>query len=125
MTEQISRRKFLKVLTCAAAAVPVGAALNSFVPSDIKADPTTAVDAASAKATSFGYYEDATKVDTAKFPKRAGEAGAKQLCENCQLFMKGGLSVAGKEGTFGVCSLFQEGLVASKGWCNMWVAKVG
>lgn len=125
MSEQITRRKFLKVLGVTTAALPVSAALNSFIPNDVKADPTTAVDAASAKAVSFGYSEDATKVDTVKFPKRAGEAGAKQYCDNCQLFLKGGLTVAGKTDTYGVCSLFQEGLVAGKGWCNMWVAKVG
>jgi len=68
-------------------------------------------------AQAMGYVMDATKADTAKFPKRAGEAGAKQFCHNCALF-------AGEpDSEFAPCSIFQNRLVSGNGWCNAWVAK--
>ncbi len=68
-------------------------------------------------AQAFGYKEDATMVDIAKFPKRAGEAGATQFCDNCALY------TSESAAEFGPCSIFQNRLVAGKGWCNAWVAK--
>ena len=69
------------------------------------------------KAEALGYRNDAAKVDTAKFPKRAGEAGAKQFCHNCALYG------ADADSASGPCSIFQNKLVAGNGWCNAWVAK--
>ena len=66
-------------------------------------------------AVALGYKHDAAAVDTAKFAKRAGEAGAKQFCDNCALYVDQG------DG-WGTCSIFQGRLVAAKGWCNAWVA---
>ena len=63
-----------------------------------------------------GQY-DATTVDTAKFPKRAGDAGATQFCDNCQLYQGGD--------EWGPCSIFPGKAVAAKGWCNAWVPKQG
>ena len=37
------------------------------------------------QAQAMGYVIDATKADTVKFPKRAGEAGANQFCHNLSL----------------------------------------
>ncbi len=68
-------------------------------------------------AVAFGYKLDATTVDTEKFPKRAGESGATQFCDNCALY------TSESSAEFGPCSIFQNKLVAAKGWCNAWVAK--
>ena len=68
-------------------------------------------------AQAMGYVLDAATVDTAKFPKRAGEAGAKQFCNNCALF-------AGEaDADTAPCSIFQNRPVRGIGWCNAWVAK--
>ena len=69
-----------------------------------------------AMAQALGYKHDATATDVAKYPKRGDEAGKKQFCDNCSLYAK-------KEaGDWAPCSLFQNKLVASKGWCNAWVS---
>ena len=68
-------------------------------------------------AQAMGYVTDATKVDTAKFPKRAGEAGAKQFCHNCALFS------GEADSQSAACSVFQNRLVSGTGWCNAWVAR--
>jgi hypothetical protein len=68
-------------------------------------------------AMALGYVEDANATDTAKFPKRASEEGKTQFCDNCALY-------AGEaDSEFAACSIFQNRLVAGKGWCNAWVAK--
>lgn len=68
-------------------------------------------------AQAMGYVLDATKTDTTKFPKRAGDAGAQQFCHNCALY------AGTEEDEFAPCSIFQNRLVAGAGWCNAWVAK--
>lgn len=68
-------------------------------------------------AVALGYRGDATLVDVAKFPKRAGPLGATQFCHNCTLFVgKAGDDWAG-------CSIFAGKKVAANGWCNSWVLK--
>ena len=122
--EKINRRKFLQVLGISALAAPVAGSLVK--PQKVYAleVPQVPLDEAAAKSKQFGYYADATKVDATKYPKRAGEEGKTQFCSNCQLLVKSGIKLEGKEETYGVCSLFQEGLAAEKGWCNMWVKKI-
>ena len=124
MSEKVSRRDFLKVITAAVVAAPVCSTIIK--PKRVYAldVPKVAVDPESAKAKQFGYHEDASKVDVTKYPKRAGAEGEKQLCSNCQLLTQSGLKAEGKEEAYGFCTLFTEGLVAEKGWCNMWVQKV-
>ena len=125
MNKNLSRRKFLKVLTTATAAMPVCYAANLLTPQVTYATPPNVpVDSISAKGKQFGYHEDATTVDTTKYPKRAGEEGKTQFCSNCQLLTSSDVKVEGKDGTYGACSLFPEGVVATNGWCNMWVQKV-
>ena len=87
----------------ASSAIPQLAQAQEKVPED---DPT---------AVALGYKHDANAVDTAAFPKRAGDAGAKQLCSNCALYVD-------KGDGWGTCSIFQGRLVAGDGWCNAWVA---
>lgn len=40
-------------------------------------------------ALALGYKKDAASVDTVKYPKRAGAAGASQFCSNCALYTAG------------------------------------
>ena len=107
----IDRRGFLRMGVKAG-----GSALAlSAIPIHLLAQDQVTEDEALAQA--MGYVLDAAKTDTAKFPKRAGEAGAKQFCNNCALF-------AGEaDAEFAPCSIFQNRPVAGAGWCNAWVAK--
>lgn len=67
----------------------------------------------SPQALALGYFEDATKTDTKKFPRYV----AGQVCTNCSLYQ-------GKAtDAWGGCPLFAGKQVASKGWCNAWVKK--
>lgn len=107
----IDRRGFLKMgMTAGGSMLALSA-----IPIQLLADDKVTEDEALAQA--MGYKLDASAVDTAKFPKRAGDAGASQFCDNCALY-------AGEaDSEFAPCSIFQNRLVAGKGWCNAWVAK--
>ena len=108
---RINRRKFLKLGVAAG-----GSAIAlTAIPINLVASDEVAVDEPLAQA--MGYVKDASTVDTSKFPKRAGEAGAKQFCNNCALY-------AGEaDAETAPCSIFQNRLVRGAGWCNAWVAK--
>lgn len=67
----------------------------------------------------LGYKINASKVDTAKFPKRAGPEGAQQLCRNCQFYH----GAAGS--AWGPCTVFGNRLVSAGGWCNSWFGRSG
>lgn len=107
----INRRNFLKLgMTAGGSAIALTA-----IPITLVAADEVTEDEPLAQA--MGYSADASKVDTAKFPKRAGEAGAQQFCNNCALF-------AGEaDAETAPCSIFQNRLVRGAGWCNAWVAK--
>jgi len=107
----IGRRGFLKMGVKAGGSV---LALSA-IPIHLLAQDKVTEDEALAQA--MGYVLDATKTDTAKFPKRAGEAGAKQFCNNCALF------AGAADAEFAPCSIFQNRQVAGAGWCNAWVLK--
>ena len=103
----INRRNFLKLSG--------GAVALTAIPLKLVAADEVSADEPLAQA--MGYVLDASTVDTAKFPKRAGEAGSKQFCHNCALY-------AGEEDDeMAPCSIFQNRLVHGTGWCNAWVAK--
>jgi hypothetical protein len=86
-------------------------AINAVAQTDEK------VNEGEAAAVGLGYRQDATQVDTAAFPKRAGAQGARQFCHNCALF-------EGETGdAWAPCSIFQGRRVAGKGWCNAWVSR--
>lgn len=125
MNTTSNRRSFLTTLFVVA---PVVCGVNRFTAAwaeDLKPGSLPALDESNPVATALGYRHDATKVDTAKFPKRAGAEGEKQFCHNCSLLQERGFSVAGQQGEFGKCSLFPQGLVHVNGWCNSWTAKPG
>ncbi|MDJ0878685.1 MAG: high-potential iron-sulfur protein [Halieaceae bacterium] len=95
------------------------AASGALIATSLVARPSFAADKVTEDdptAVALGYLHDATKVDTAKWAKRAGDAGAKQFCNNCALYVDQG------DG-WGACSIFQGRLVAGGGWCNAWIAK--
>jgi len=103
----INRRNFLKLSG--------GAVALSAIPLKLMANDEVSPDEPLAQA--MGYAADATTVDTAKFPKRAGDAGSKQFCKNCALY-------AGEaDAETAPCSIFQNRHVRGAGWCNAWVAK--
>ena len=107
----IDRRGFLKM------GMKAGAGMLAFstIPIQLMAGDNVTEEEPLAQA--MGYKLDAATVDTAKFPKRAGDAGATQFCNNCALY-------AGEaDAEFAPCSIFQNRPVAGIGWCNAWVAK--
>ena len=106
-----NRRNFLKLGVKAGG----GALALSAIPIQLLAGDEVTVDEPLAQA--MGYVTDASAVDIAKFPKRAGEAGATQFCNNCALY-------AGKvEDETAPCSIFQNRPVRGSGWCNPLVAR--
>ena len=108
---QLDRRSFLKLgLTAGTSALALSA-----IPINLVAEDEVTEDEPLAQA--MGYAKDASAVDTAKFPKRAGEAGAKQFCTNCALYS------GEADADTAPCSIFQNRPVRGAGWCNAWVAK--
>lgn len=109
--KQIRRREFLKFgLKAGGSAIALGS-----IPITLLAQDQVAEDEPLAQA--MGYVIDATKTDTTKFPKRAGDAGASQFCNNCALY------AGSADDEYAPCSIFQNRPVAGAGWCNAWVAK--
>ena len=106
---KVARREFIRTSLLVGTALPLGA-----IPLVLKADGhRVSEDDPTAKA--MGYLHDATKVDVAKYPRRAGEAGSQQFCYNCQLYK------AGSEEGWGSCGIFPGKQVNANGWCNAWV----
>jgi len=107
---KIARRDFLRTTLAAGSVIPLSA-----IPIVLRADNHhLSEDNATAKG--VGYRHDATKVDTKTYPRRAGEAGSKQFCHNCQLYK------AGSEDGWGACAIFPGKQVNAQGWCNAWVS---
>jgi len=99
-----TRRIFMFQATTACLAVPAFA------------QTTNAVDETSETAVALGYKHDASKVDTAKFPKF--QAG--QHCANCQFWQ------AKPTEAWSGCAMFgRKAQVANKGWCNAWAKAPG
>ena len=102
-----SRRDFLAT----------GAALwaTSLIPVSVRAEAGAAIlQETDGIAIALGYKKIASDVDTSKYPKRAGAAGATQFCSNCRLY-------SAKANGMGDCSAIPNKLVAGQGWCNAWI----
>ncbi|MFW8565362.1 high-potential iron-sulfur protein [Orrella sp. 11846] len=97
-----NRRQFMKVSAISVAAL-AGSKVAYAQPMVAETDP---------QAIALGYKTDATTVDKAKFPKY--QAG--QDCATCQLYT----AKSDKDGT---CTIFPGKMVASTGWCNLWVKR--
>ncbi len=104
---QYSRRAFLRN---AAVSLPAGAFLMNSMAS--AADmPKLAVDDPTAMA--LGYVEDAASVDAGKYPMFKPGSN----CANC-------MQIQGADGdAYRPCGIFPGKVVASAGWCTVWVAK--
>lgn len=104
-----SRRRFFALTGTAIGAAAVISALPRHA---LAADlPHLTLDDATAKA--LGYTEDASKVDTKKYPTyKTGED-----CSNCNFF-KGTKGAA-----YGPCQLYPGKAVNSKGWCSGYAKK--
>lgn len=114
-----SRRSFIKGSALALASIPL---ISRLSPETAMAQtpPTKALDENNdAMAKGLGYVHDASKADASK------RTNAQSVCKNCILFTKGGLKAEGKEGEWGQCSLFPQGLVNANGWCISWAQKPG
>lgn len=112
-THRKERRQFLKLGLTSLAYLP----LASIAYRTVNAADLPLVDEKDPSAVALGYVHDAADVDTAKFPKRTGDAGSKQFCYNCALYQG-----QGREGA-APCSIFPGKQVKAAGWCNAWVAK--
>lgn len=101
-----SRRQFLQRLAVSAGAVSaLPACLCAAEPERVKEDD--------ALAKQFGYNKDSSKVDNAKYPTHKSE----NMCKGCMLY-------TGKaDAAEGPCTIFQNKLVASKGWCVAFAPK--
>ena len=65
------------------------------------------------QAVALGYFAEASKTDTKKYPKYA----AGQNCANCALYQAKPTDAAGG------CPLFAGKQVAGKGWCSAWAKR--
>jgi hypothetical protein len=117
MTDQYRkhRRWFLRLALSGLASLPVASLAWRTAAAEEGGLPLVAEDDPSAVA--LGYVADAGKADTAKFPKRAGDAGSKQFCHNCSLYQGQGTEGAGP------CAIFPGKHVKAAGWCNAWTPK--
>src|ERR1700722_1331766 len=100
-----ARRNVLKCLALGAAGAAMGAR---------GAAQTAKVDVHDPQAVALGYVENASQVDTKKYPQYAPGSN----CDNC-------LQLQGKPGNnYRPCTLFSGKLVAVAGWCSGWTAEM-
>lgn len=127
-----SRRSFLKQFSLGAIlSVPVALTFGRLFSSTAFAQggkpaakgKLEMVDVKNPQAQALGYIEDATKVDTKKWPKRAGAEGAKQWCHNCQFYIvdKG---ADPEKVPVAPCQILLNKGVPAKGWCNTWTKRI-
>jgi hypothetical protein len=122
-----SRRTFLKqfslgTLLAIPAALTFGRIFSAQAQAPKPAAKLAMVDPKDPQAQALGYHEDASKVDTKKWPKRAGAEGAKQHCANCQFYIvdKG---VDPATVPIAPCQILMNKGVKAKAWCNTWTKR--
>jgi hypothetical protein len=104
-----TRREVLRLVGAAVASVGVLRASPLIAGQDALPHLTDANPAAA----SLGYTEDASTVDTGKFPKyKAGEH-----CASCRYFQ-----AAGSGAQYGPCKLYPGNAVNVNGWCTGYLA---
>ena len=104
----LNRRQLIAGL----AAVPI-----TVIPVVHGAQKTGRVKESDKLAKELGYHHNARNVDTKKYPKRAGSAGANQFCQNCQFYQK-------PNAAWAPCTVFSGQEVNAKGWCTSWFKRV-
>jgi hypothetical protein len=105
-TPEMTRRGILKAGGAALATIVIARTAHA----DEMVSPTDPA------ALALGYVEDATTVDVAKWPKKAGPGGENQKCSVCALYTDKGEGVGG-------CAIFPGKLVKGTGWCSGWTQK--
>ena len=103
----LSRRTVMKALAlgAAAGALPARSAPNA---------DSAKLDVGDPAAVALGYVENASQVDSKKFPRYVQGSN----CDNC-------LQLQGKPGdNYRPCSLFPGKLVSVSGWCSGWTAEM-
>jgi hypothetical protein len=118
----VSRRSFLRRGLVCVSAVSAVATYSGVVQLAQAEGDLKALSTEDPMAKALGYVTDSSKVDSAELTKKGQPDASKQNCSFCVLFKDGGRSVAGADGEYGTCALFQNGLVNSKGWCQSWAA---
>ena len=109
--ENLTRRTFLQTL---AVALPLPAG-TVMLHSESHAEDLPKLDLNDPAAKALVYVEDAATVDKSNPLAARFEAG--QDCANCA-------QIQGEDGAeWRPCGIFPGKLVASKGWCSVWVAK--
>jgi hypothetical protein len=104
-----TRREVLRLIGAAVASVGALRASPLLAGQDALPHLTDANPAAA----SLGYTEDASAVDTAKFPKhKAGDR-----CANCRYFQ-----TAASGTQYGPCQLYPGNAVNMNGWCTGYLA---
>jgi hypothetical protein len=107
-----TRRRFLRTLGAAAAALPAGSALlrsTSAAAADVGE-----LDEANPAAVALGYRKDTTQVDAAKYPQHAPT----QVCGGCRYYQGKAASESAP------CTIFAgQGAVRSQGWCAAYAAR--
>jgi hypothetical protein len=104
----LSRRDVLKTLAMGAAAAGLTTQRSR------GAEPGQKLDIHDPAAVALGYVENASQVDTKKFPQFVPGSN----CDNC-------LQLQGKPGNnYRPCSLFPGKLVSVSGWCSGWTAEM-
>jgi hypothetical protein len=116
-----SRRTFVRNTALAASVFPI---LKTLADGTLaQAQAAAPVDEAAPMSKALGYVADYTKADTTRFPQAKDAIAKGSACSKCALYTQGGQKIAGKEGTYGKCSLFATGLVNENGWCMSFAAK--
>ena len=112
-----SRRDFIKAGSLGVLGAFVATSLTGRNKAQAEGAKLVPVDPKDPMAQSLGYTADAKKVDLKKYPKRAGAAGAKMFCYNCQFY---GIKKDGKASKEAACTIFAGKAVNSHAWCNSW-----
>lgn len=102
----LNRRQLVTLGASAAAGLIIARSATAEEVALSESDPTAAA---------LGYVENASTVDTAKWTKKAGPEGDKQMCSNCSLYQP-------IDDEWGGCSIFPGKKVKGAGWCNAWVS---
>ncbi len=127
-----SRRQFLRQYGLnMTLALPAAIAFNKIIFSSVQAEAKAAkakveippglvmVKPTDPTAQALGYHEDAKKVDSKKFPKRAGAEGAKQFCKTCAFYQ----AKDPAKDPVAACQILQNQGVYATGWCNSWAQR--
>ncbi len=104
----MNRRHLLKKSLLATSAAAFGGRLIAAENTLLGVDEPIAV--------ALNYVEDASTVDPAQHPKKAGPGGDAQNCASCALYVETGEGV-------GTCTAIPGRLVVGAGWCSAWVGR--